>query len=177
MKRKAGPRETEEILPEQEENPAENEETKPKKPKISASVRRKRQNRRSNGKPANPAPHGRQRDFSNDLEDYLQRWERREAEGSNWKFNKVLQAWAIANCTRDDKVPVKVFKKLLPYLNSVHGGARDRLKETLRSVIEKKGDAGEEEDAEEAEVDEAERIRRQLKQLQRAGKILELLEG
>jgi hypothetical protein len=44
------------------------------------------------------------RDFSADLEEYLELWEGREGEGSEWRFNKVLQAWALDNYFRKKKI-------------------------------------------------------------------------
>jgi hypothetical protein len=68
------------------------------------------------------------RDFSGDLETYLEEWEQREADGAAaWKFNKILQAWALDNCFYKKKVSSGLFKQLIPYLLTVQGGAMDRL--------------------------------------------------
>ena len=69
----------------------------------------------------------RTRDFPGDLEEYLEQWTDRETEGSAWKFNKILQAWALDHCFNKKKVSNDLFKQLLPYLLSVQGGALDRL--------------------------------------------------
>jgi hypothetical protein len=69
----------------------------------------------------------RTRDFSGDLETYLEEWEQREADGAAWKFNKILQAWALDNCFYKKKVSSGLFKQLIPYLLTVQGGAMDRL--------------------------------------------------
>ncbi len=75
------------------------------------------------------------RDFSGDLEDYLEQWVDRETEGSTWKFNKILQAWALDNCFNKKKVSSDLFKQLLPYLLSVQGGALDRLAERAAIIL------------------------------------------
>jgi hypothetical protein len=75
------------------------------------------------------------RDFSNDLDIYLSKWETRHEAGANWKFNKILQAWATSNALNKTKVGSKLFKKLLPYIATIQGGARDRLIESTKTVI------------------------------------------
>ena len=59
------------------------------------------------------------RDFSGDLEEYLNGWEQRSV--NSWKFNKVLQAWALNNAFEKDKIESKLFKLLCPYIESVQG--------------------------------------------------------
>ena len=75
------------------------------------------------------------RDFPGDLEEYLEQWVDRETEGSTWKFNKILQAWALDNCFNKKKVSSDLFKQLLPYLLSVQGGALDRLAERAAIIL------------------------------------------
>jgi hypothetical protein len=75
------------------------------------------------------------RDFSADFEEYLELWERREEDGSEWKFNKVLQAWALDNCFRKKKIEATLFKSLIPYLLTVQGGAADRLTTRAASIL------------------------------------------
>lgn len=73
------------------------------------------------------------RDFESDLLEYLSNWERRES--IPWKFNKVLQAWALSNVFDKEKISSSTFKQLSPYLKSVQGGARTRLLEEINKVI------------------------------------------
>jgi hypothetical protein len=73
------------------------------------------------------------RHFENDLLEYLSNWERKET--IPWKFNKVLQAWALANVFDKEKIGSNAFKQLCPYLKTVQGGARTRLVEEVNKVI------------------------------------------
>lgn len=77
----------------------------------------------------------RTRDFAGDLDDYLELWEERESEGSSWKFNKILQAWALDNCFNKKKVDSALFKRLIPYLLTVQGGAMDRLTSRAAAIL------------------------------------------
>jgi hypothetical protein len=36
-----------------------------------------------------------------------------------WKFNKILQTWALDNCFDKKKIDVTLFKVLMPYLLSI----------------------------------------------------------
>jgi hypothetical protein len=85
------------------------------------------------------------REFENDLLEYLSNWERKDT--IPWKFNKVLQAWALANVFDKEKISSTAFKQLCPYLKTVQGGARTRLIEEVNKVIsdaESQVDGGEE---------------------------------
>lgn len=175
----------EEIIPSEEVPPPEEDEPTSKKVKISASVRRKRNKRKSQGLPSMPDPPAAVgRDFTGDLMAYLNSWEKKDQAGSQWKFNKVLQAWALTNLTSTEKVPPKLFQKLLPYIRTVQGGARDRLKDHLKQVAANNGDDNEEEQEEEEEEEgsqtaqqrEAQRLKRKLQALQRAQEILMILQ-
>jgi hypothetical protein len=42
----------------------------------------------------------------------------------SWKFNKVLQAWALSNAFDENKIDADLFKQLCPYLESVQGESR-----------------------------------------------------
>lgn len=68
------------------------------------------------------------RDFSGDLGTYVLAWKGDRAV-TGWKFNKILQNWALAECLNGDAISKDLFHVLLPYLVSVQGGARDRLLE------------------------------------------------
>jgi len=62
------------------------------------------------------------RDFSGDLKEYLEGWENKTT--VTWKFNKVLQAWALSNTFDNSKIDAELFKQLCPYLVSVQGNSR-----------------------------------------------------
>eukprot|EP01039_Chlorochromonas_danica_P000550 gene552-591_t len=184
--REAAPSYEEEVIPSEEVPPPEDDEPTSKKVKVSASVRRKRNKRKSQGLPSMPDPPAAVgRDFAGDLKAYLDSWERKDQPGSQWKFNKVLQAWALTNLTSTEKVPQTVFQQLLPYIRSVQGGARDRLKDHLKKVAANDGDDNEEEQQQEEEEEgesttttkqrEAQRLKRKLQALQRAQEILMIL--
>jgi hypothetical protein len=74
------------------------------------------------------------RDFSNDLIVYLEEWENRKS-GNNWKFNKVLQAWALENCLESSKIEFELFSKLVPYIETVQGSALLRLLTKCNEVV------------------------------------------
>lgn len=77
----------------------------------------------------------RTRDFAGDLDDYLEQWEEKDSEGNAWKFNKILQAWALDNCYNKKKVDAALFKRLIPYLLTVQGGAMDRLSSRAAAIL------------------------------------------
>ena len=68
-------------------------------------------------------------DFGNELRDYLAKWSARQLGGDNegWKFNKVVQTWALDHCFDKKKIDAKLFKSLLPYILTVKGAALNRL--------------------------------------------------
>jgi hypothetical protein len=68
-------------------------------------------------------------DFENELRDYLAKWTARQLGGDDegWKFNKVVQTWALDNCFDKKKIDSKLFKSLLPYIRTVKGAALNRL--------------------------------------------------
>lgn len=139
-----------EDVEEGQEEPGEVKAVKPKKPKLSSSVRNKRKSRRNKGlpsKPAPPAPKG--RDFSTDLKDYLKAWKKRDSGDSEWKFNKILQVWAITHCLNDKRIDDPLLNRLIPYLQSVQGSARDRMVQMLEDAMQGKL---EEEDKPEGDV-------------------------
>jgi hypothetical protein len=73
-------------------------------------------------------------DFGNELRDYLDKWSARQHGGDNegWKFNKVVQTWALDHCFDKKKIDSKLFKSLLPYVLTVKGAALNRLSVLLR---------------------------------------------
>lgn len=111
-----------------------------KKKKVSKK-RRISKNKQQQQKKANPDTPienpiaSRSRDHQTDLKNYLEQWRNRDG-GSNWKFNKVLQTWAIANALNKDEVDKELFRELCPYLHSVSGGAKERFMTILENVLD-----------------------------------------
>ena len=92
----------------------------------------------------------------NDLKEYLSNWENRKI--IQWKFNKILQGWAISNLFNKEVIDSKVFKQLCLYLVTLQGNARVRLLEQINQIIKdaelqvedrkEEGEGGGEEDGE-----------------------------
>lgn len=95
-------------------------------------------NKPSLGALAVPVVTAPKRDFKGDLAAYLEQWRNRSA-GSDWKFNKILQSWAIQNAMNKKLVDKDLFKALCPYLATIVGVQRQRFVEAIEGVI----DAGE----------------------------------
>jgi hypothetical protein len=55
-----------------------------------------------------------------------------------WKFNKILQTWALDNCFDKKKIDVSLFKALMPYLLSIKGKAVERLLLEAEEIITKR---------------------------------------
>lgn len=91
------------------------------------------------------------RDFSSDLMGYISSWNYRETSGA-WKFNKILQTWALDNCYDREKIDASVFKALVPYLLSIKGSAVDRLLAKAEEIITK---CCEDEEEEEQSLEDA----------------------
>jgi len=71
------------------------------------------------------------RDYSNELRNYLAEWKNRDVYDNDmvtWKFNKLLQSWALENCFDKKRVDSITFKALLPYIMTIQGAALNRLK-------------------------------------------------
>ena len=49
---------------------------------------------------------------------------------------KVLQTFALEHVWVKEKIDKSLFRKLLPYLGSIQGGARDRLLQRAQEVID-----------------------------------------
>jgi len=73
------------------------------------------------------------RDFSTDLEAYCTQWAQAR---ESWRFNKVLQTWALEHCMDRARISKALFKTLLPYLASIQGGAKERLLAKVDKIIE-----------------------------------------
>ena len=94
------------------------------------------------------------RDFSTDLLSYISSWNYRETSGQ-WKFNKILQTWALDNCFEKQRVDAALFKALIPYLLSIKGSAVDRLLARAEEIITKScEDEDDDEDEDEDEDDD-----------------------
>lgn len=83
---------------------------------------------------ASQAPPRSERNYEQELMEYVQSWERRE-EGSGWKFNKVLQNWAIDNVFDRSLIKKDSLKPTLRYLKSVEGSARQRIIDKAKDII------------------------------------------
>lgn len=88
---------------------------------------------------SNEASSGPSRDFQTDLSNYVTLWATNKVE---WKFNKILQNYALEHCLDKDKIGKLVFRPLLPYIGSIQGGARDRLLARMETLIESIEDGG-----------------------------------
>lgn len=143
-------------------------------PKTLMKTKRTKSNEKK-AKTAPPPPIAASRNFSTDLLMYLSTWASRSI--IPWKFNKVLQNWALEHYSDSSKIDGAIFELLIPYLESVQGVARDRLIQTAQATIENLtvestqivGTAGDEEDIHRAnEIDRKIRLAR----LQRIVKLL-----
>lgn len=75
------------------------------------------------------------RPYEVDLELYLDNWLlHMEGTPGVWKFNKVLQSWATTHCLDKAEISTDLFKKLVPYLCTIQGAAKERLKEKVMEV-------------------------------------------
>ena len=110
------------------------------------------------------------RDFSADLEAYCTQWSQAR---ESWRFNKVLQTWALEHCMDRARISKALFKSLLPYLATIQGGAKERLLAKVDKIIEDGFTPDEEEDEEGATLHSAEVLENVLK---RAVKIKSALE-
>jgi hypothetical protein len=97
----------------------------------------KKRRKKSSADESNEQTQQERRDFSADLLSYLQLWEAHSQgdTSSGWKFNKVLQNWALENFSDKKKVSASLFDSLLPYLDSIVGGARDRVIEVITCIL------------------------------------------
>ena len=75
------------------------------------------------------------RDFSAALTEYLVLWKDRD-NGSGWKFNKVLQSWAVTHILSKKHVDKDLFKLACPYMAKMVGVQRERFLESVEKVIE-----------------------------------------
>jgi hypothetical protein len=113
-------------------------------------------------------PTKKSRDFSSDLKLYLDQWQAHQRavaandqvvlQYSPWKFNKVLQAWALEHCVDKELLSLELFKQLLLYIATVRGGARDRLREKMMLIIEENEVQASTDDAIAAEVKRAKKV-------------------
>ena len=83
--------------------------------------------------------------------------EKADAQGGSWKFCKSKQVWVLKNVYNLEKLPAKHFKMALPYLLSMHGMAKDRLRQQALKLLEDK-EAITLDDLEQKLIDEAESL-------------------
>jgi len=110
------------------------------------------------------------RDFSGDLSNYLVLWKQSKltSNPSLWKFNKVLQEWALLHCLDEEKIPSNVFKVLLPYISTVKGSSNARLVERLQGIVDRENESSKNNEdnttpkASESELKRANRILKKL---------------
>ena len=95
-----------------------------------------------------------QRDWSGDLMQYVTQW---KGDKSSWKFNKLLQTWALQKWWDKDSVDKNLFHALLPYLGSVMGGAREGLLKKAEELL-----ASELEESESMTVKRARKVKEKL---------------
>jgi hypothetical protein len=105
----------------------------------SAAKRRRSSASKKAGEEKEKAPdlsiYMRRRDHHGDLKNYLELWKNRD-NNSGWKFNKVLQTWALSNALDKSVIDKSLFKELCPYLKSISGGAKDRFMSVIEGVIQ-----------------------------------------
>jgi hemerythrin len=145
--------------------------------KKSSSKKRKQQKSQENAVNEQQATQ-RHREFASDLENYLSLWEDSKVnDGTGWKFNKVLQEWALQHCLEKDMISPNLFKKLIPYAQTVHGKARDRLCERLNSELteESNGNGGDNSAGETESASETEEMK--LEKRKRAKKLISALSS
>jgi hypothetical protein len=84
------------------------------------------------------------RDFAADLEEYIKAWTLKSGiiapadDSIKWKFNKVLQSWAIDHCLHESSISSPLFYSCIPYLQSVKGAARIRMSTLAQDIIDNK---------------------------------------
>jgi hypothetical protein len=143
--------------------------------KKSSSKKRKQQKSQENAVNEQQATQ-RHREFASDLESYLSLWEdSKVSDGSGWKFNKVLQEWALQHCLEKDMISPNLFKKLIPYAQTVHGKARDRLCERLNSELTEESNGGDNSTGETEITPETEEMK--LEKRKRAKKLISVLSS
>jgi hypothetical protein len=78
------------------------------------------------------------RDFLSDLSSYLESWKNHiiNPTSSTWKFNKILQEWALQHCLEEEKIPNKLFRLLLEYILTVKGASKSRLIDRMNDFID-----------------------------------------
>ena len=121
-----------------------------KQRKLKKNSKRKKKAKRE---AAARAPTRSDRNYVQEMLDYVEAWERREQE-SGWKFNKVLQNWAIDHVFDRKLIKKDALKPLLRYLKTVQGSARQRIVDRAREIVR----TSEAEDADQRAVLRANRV-------------------
>lgn len=65
---------------------------------------------------------------------YISSWNYREVAGG-WKFNKVLQTWALDNIFDVENIDIALFDALVPYVVTMKGASVDRLLASAEEII------------------------------------------
>ena len=126
------------------------------------------------GESSEPTPaQSSSRDFENDLVAYVTMWKDYK---SSWKFNKILQTYALQHCLDKIKIGKNTFRVLLPYLASIQGGARDRLQSQMNKIIEDTEMGVEDADGTDRETQGTDSIARKESILKRAIQIRKILQ-
>jgi hypothetical protein len=76
--------------------------------------------------------------YASKLMGYISSWNYREVAGG-WKFNKVLQTWALDNIFDIEKMDIELFDALVPYVVTVKGASVDRLLASAEEIITEDG--------------------------------------
>ena len=74
--------------------------------------------------------------YASKLMGYISSWNYREVAGG-WKFNKVLQTWALDNIFDIEKIDIALFDALVPYVVTIKGASVDRLLASAEEIITK----------------------------------------
>lgn len=91
------------------------------------------------------ADHQSKRDFLSDLSLYLESWKNHTVDhnSSTWKFNKILQEWALQHCLEEDRIPNKMFRLLMEYILTVKGASKTRLVDRIKEFIDSQENSNE----------------------------------
>ena len=55
-----------------------------------------------------------------------------------WKFNKTRQVWILKNMYNLEKIPAKSFKILIPYIETMQGDGKNRVRQEAQELLENK---------------------------------------
>ncbi|TFJ80737.1 hypothetical protein NSK_007914 [Nannochloropsis salina CCMP1776] len=73
--------------------------------------------------------------------EYLQRWALRDR-GGEWRFQTKRQVWILKHLYSQNVIDKTFFKKLvLPYISTLHGGAKDRVLTEAQGYLQREAEA------------------------------------